>query len=147
MTLSLKIPTNYKFDLSALVAEFVSKAKKSIGFTSNENFSGFTEIQDLVQRLANLPNVEAARAVANKSGDLHEVTFEILSYVDFDEVRQLAEQATALVIETEWELCDISKNENWYFGTQVLRKFKSNFPENQIVAFSYAQSECLSAAS
>ena len=28
MTLSLKIPTNYKFDLSAIVAEFVSKAKK-----------------------------------------------------------------------------------------------------------------------
>jgi len=147
MTLSLKIPTNYKFDFNALVAGFVSQAKKSIGFTSNKNFSGFTEIKDLVQRLANLPNVEAARAISSKIGDLHELTFEILSHGDFDEARQLAEQATALVIETEWKLCDISKNENWYFGTQVLRKFKSNFQKNQIVAFSYAQSECLSAAS
>lgn len=147
MAFSLKIPTNYKFSFNALASEIVHRVKHSIAFILNDNFSGLTEIENLVKRLANLPNVKEARAVSHKSGDFHEITFEILSDADFDEARYLAEQATELVIEAEWKLCDISKDENWYFGTQVLRKFQSNLSENKIVASSHARSECLSAAS
>lgn len=107
---------------------------------------GLAEIEQLVQQLAGLPGVEQVRAVAHDPDNLHEVTFEILSHVDWPERRKLAEKATALVIDTEWKLCDATQNEDWHFGTQMLRKFSSNLDENQVVASSYDRAQYLSSA-
>jgi hypothetical protein len=115
------------------------------GFFSNEK-SVLLEINNLVHRLAQLENVEKVRDVRSKN-DSHEITFQILSYADFDNTRKLAEIATALVVETEWKICDISNQEDWDFGTQVLSDFGSSIKNNQIVSFSNAQSKYLSAAS
>lgn len=99
-----------------------------------------------MHRLAQLENVESVRAVRSKN-DSRSVIFQILSYADFDDTRKLAETATALVVETEWKICDISNQEDWDFGTQVLSDFGSSIKNNQIVSFSNAQSKYLSAAS
>ncbi len=102
--------------------------------------SELVEIGNLVERLSELPNVEQVRAIRHKD-DLQEITFEILSYTDFDLTRQLAEQATRLVHEVEWKLCDITENSNWDFGTQILRKFSSKVKEDQILSFSDVKSK------
>lgn len=113
--------------------------KKDVGKDS-VTLSALSTIQSLTQALAGFPNVEQVRAVAENPGDLYEITFEILSYqVDFPESRELAERATALVIDTEWELCDVTDSENWHFGTQILRRFNPNSREDKIVALSYAR--------
>ncbi|MBE9129283.1 MULTISPECIES: hypothetical protein [unclassified Coleofasciculus] len=109
--------------------------------------SGFTEIEKLVKSLAKLPGIERVRAVSHKPDDLHEVTFEILSYIHPPERRELAAKAMALVRETEWMLCDTTNDGDWDFGTQMLRKFPTVSNENQVIASSYARRECLSAAS
>lgn len=115
------------------------------GFLSNEK-SISLEIEKLVRRLAQLENVESVRAVRSKN-DSHEITFQILSYADFDETKKLAEKATALVVETEWKIYDISNEEDWDFGTQVLSDFGSSIKNNQIISFSNAQSKYLPKAS
>lgn len=115
------------------------------GFFSNGK-SISLEIDNLVYRLAQLENVEEVRAVRSKN-DSHEITFQILSYADFHNTRKLAETATALVVETEWKICDISNEEDWDFGAQVLRDFGSSIKNNQIISFSNAQPKYLSAAS
>ncbi|WP_373527138.1 hypothetical protein [Nostoc sp.] len=136
-----------------LIKEFLSNTliglgiNSFFGFTSNKKSFVLAEINSLVQRLSKLENVGQVRAVTYNNNDLHEITFEILSHADFDATRKLAEKATALVVETEWKVCDITKSEDWDFGTQILRDFGSNIKKNQIVTFSNAQSEYLSATS
>ena len=66
-------------------------------------------------------------------GNLHEITFEILSHTEGSEWVQLSRKVTALVIEAEWKLSDMTQDENWLFGAQMVRSFGSNFREDQIV--------------
>ncbi len=133
------------------INQFFSNALNVLGINSIFGFLSYgksisLEIDNLVCRLAQLKNVQEVRAVRSKN-DLHEITFQILSYADFHDTRKLAETATALVVETEWKIWDISNEDDWDFGTQVLSDFGSSIKNNQIVSFSNAQSKCLSAAS
>lgn len=109
--------------------------------------SGLTEIKELVDSLTKLPGVEQVRAVSHKPDDFHEVIFEILSHVNPPERRELTAKAVALVRETEWKLCDTTNDEDWDFGTQMLRKFPIVSSENQVIASSHARRQCLSSAS
>ncbi len=76
-----------------------------------------------------------------------EITFEILSHTEGSEWVQLTQKATALVIEAEWKLSDMTQDENWLFGAQMVRSFGSNLREDRIVTYSHARSQHLSAAS
>ena len=118
----------------------LSKLPGQLGSIFTKSQPELVKITNLVQRLSELPNVEQVRAIRHKD-DCHEITFEILSYADFDSTRQLAEQATRLVHEVEWQLCETTQNNNWDFGTQILRKFSSNVKQDQIVSFSDVKSE------
>lgn len=115
--------------------------------------STFTEsqpklrIENLVQQLSELPNVEQVRAVASKNTKLNEITFEVLSNVDFDEEIELEKAAINLVVKTELELCKLFKAESWYFRTQLLKQFDTSVNNSQIIKFSNAQSNSISAAS
>ncbi|NEP60725.1 MAG: hypothetical protein F6K31_27645 [Symploca sp. SIO2G7] len=108
---------------------------------------GSAEIESLVHSLAQLPGVEEVRAVSHQPDDLHEVTFEVLSDIEPPERRELFAKALVLVRETEWMLCDTTDEDDWDFGTQMLRKFPTLLDENQVIASSYARRECLQAAS
>ncbi|NER20578.1 MAG: hypothetical protein F6J86_35220 [Symploca sp. SIO1B1] len=109
--------------------------------------SGSAEIEKLVKSLAQLPGVEEVKAISHQPDDLHEVTFEILSHLESPERRELAAKAMILVRETEWMLCETTNEDNWDFGTQMLRRFPTFLNANQVIASSYAQRECLQAAS
>ncbi|NET57198.1 MAG: hypothetical protein F6K47_13850 [Symploca sp. SIO2E6] len=109
--------------------------------------SGSAEIENLVNSLAQLPDVEAVRAVSHQPDDVHEVTFEILSHIEPPQRRELFAQALVLVRETEWMLCDTTNEDDWDFGTQMVRTFPTFLTKNQVIASSYAQRERLQAAS
>ncbi len=93
-----------------------------------------------MQKLAELPNVYQVRAIANSSNNLYEVTFEVLpSNIDSPENGELVKRAISLVIDAEWKLSDITNNESWLFGVQMVGGFEFNPKENRVVASSYVQ--------
>lgn len=111
---------------------------------SRETEVGLAEIKEVVQKLAKLPNVQQARAIANSSNDLHEVTFEVIpSNIDSPENGELAKRAISLVIDAEWKLSDITNNESWLFGVQIVGRFELNPKDNRVVASSYVQPQRL----
>lgn len=85
------------------------------------------EIKKLEAKLREIPNVEDIFIIPRVSKSLHEITFKILADVDFDIARQIEEKAINLVIDTEWELCDFYKTEDWHFRTQVINNADSSF--------------------
>jgi len=106
----------------------------------SETEAGLTEIKEVVQKLAELPNVYQVRAIANSFNNLHEVTFEVLpSNIDSPENAELAKRAISLVIDAEWKLSDITNNESWLFGVQMVGGFEFNPKDNRVVASSYVQ--------
>jgi hypothetical protein len=141
MTLSLQNP-----NVNSTISNVLDNLKNLLGFVSSKSQPQL-EIQNLVERLSELENVEQVRAISHSKNDLHEITFEILCYADFHETRKVAEEATRLVIETEWKLCDITKQDDWDFGTQILREFGSNVKKDQIVSSSNVKSVQFSTAS
>jgi hypothetical protein len=89
------------------------------------------KIKEVVQKLDELPNVEKARAIANSSNELHEVTFEVLlSNIDSPENGELVKRAISLAIDAEWELSDLTNNESWLFGVQMVGGFERNSISN-----------------
>ncbi len=84
---------------------------------------GLTDIKELVQLLAQLPGVEATRAVAHDPSSLHTVTIELLSSASTSEQRKLREKAIELATETEWRLSDLTQIEDWYFDVRVTRPY------------------------
>jgi hypothetical protein len=101
---------------------------------------GFTEIKEVVQKLAELPNVEQVRAIANNSNNLYEVTFEVLpSNIDSPENGELAKKVIFLVIDAEWKLSDLTNNESWLFGVQMVGGFELHPQDDRVVASSYVQ--------
>jgi hypothetical protein len=93
-----------------------------------------------VQKLAELPNVYQVRAIANSSNNLYEVTFEVLpSNIDSPENGELVKRAISLVIDAEWKLSDLTNNESWLFGVQMVGGFELNPKDNRVVASSYVQ--------
>lgn len=111
---------------------------------SRETEVGLAEIKEVVQKLAELPNVQQVRAIANSFNDLHEVTFEVLpSNIDSPENGELAKRAISLVIDAEWKLSDITNNESWLFGVQMVGGFELNPKDNKVVASSYVQPQRL----
>jgi hypothetical protein len=101
---------------------------------------GLTEIKKVVQKLLKLPNVEQVRAIANSSNDLHEIIFEIIpADIDSPENGELLQKSISLVIDAEWKLSDITNNESWLFGVQMVGEFEHNLKDNSVVASSYVQ--------
>ena len=106
----------------------------------SETEAGLTEIKEVVQKLAELPNVYQVRAIANSSNNLYEVTFEVLpSNIDSPENGELVKRAISLVIDAEWKLSDLTNNESWLFGVQMVGGFELNPKDNRVVASSYVQ--------
>jgi len=102
---------------------------------------GLTEIKEVVQKLLKLPNIEQVRAIANSSNDLHEIIFELLpTDIDSPENGELLQKSISLVIDAEWKLSDITNNESWLFGVQMVGEFEHNLKDNSVVASSYVQS-------
>jgi uncharacterized HAD superfamily protein len=141
MTLSLQNP-----NVNSIISNALDNLKNLFGFVSSKSQPQL-EIQNLVQRLSELQDVEQVRAIRHNKNDLYEITFEILCCADFHTTRKVAEEATRLVVETEWKLCDITKQDDWDFGTQILREFTLNVKKNQIVSSSDVKSVQLSTAS
>jgi hypothetical protein len=101
---------------------------------------GLVEIKEVVQTLAELPNVKKVRAIANSFNDLYEVTFEVLPCnIDSPENGELVKRAISIVIEAEWKLSDLTNNESWLFGVQMVGGFELNPKDNRVVASSYVQ--------
>ncbi|MEQ9551721.1 MAG: hypothetical protein RIM23_19190 [Coleofasciculus sp. G3-WIS-01] len=99
---------------------------------------GLTEIKEVVQKLIKLPNIEQVRAIANSSNDLHEIIFELLpTDIDSPENGELLQKSISLVIDAEWKLSDITNNESWLFGVQMVGEFEHNLKDNSVVASSY----------
>ncbi|MBE9233761.1 hypothetical protein IQ231_19330 [Cuspidothrix issatschenkoi LEGE 03284] len=129
------------------------KSKSSIPFTlisAWSNFFGFIaektrsfldsilsknrakeEIKKLEAKLREIPNVEDVLIIPSNVKNLHETTFKILANVDFYAAREIEEKALDLVIDTEWELCDFYKTENWHFRTQVINNADFSFVKIQ----------------
>lgn len=117
--------------ISRLQAEAKSPSKTEVGLT---------EIKEVVQKLAELPNVEQVRAIANNPNNLYEVTFEVLpSNIDSPENGELSKKAIALVIDAEWKLSDVTNNESWLFGVQMVGGFEFHPKDNRVVASTYVQ--------
>ncbi|MEQ8974845.1 MAG: hypothetical protein RIE73_31230 [Coleofasciculus sp. C1-SOL-03] len=110
----------------------------------SERDAGLTVIQEVVQMLLKFPNVEQVRAIAKNYIDLHEVIFEIMpADIDSPDNGELLQKSISLVIDAEWKLSDITNNESWLFGVQMVGEFEHNLKDNSVVASSYVQSYCL----
>lgn len=107
---------------------------------------GLVEIEQLVELLARHPNVEAVRAIAHKPGSLHEITIEVLSFVDTAEQRKLREKAIELATEAEWKLSDLTQTEDWYFDARVTKRFSRDLGQAWLVTSKNAESQRLSTA-
>lgn len=115
----------------------LSQLKEKTEFSATHK-AGLAEIKEVAQKLAELPNVERVRAIARSPNDLHEVIFELLpSNIDSPENGELAKKAISLVIDAEWKLSDITDNESWLFGVQMVGEFEFNPNENRVVASSF----------
>jgi hypothetical protein len=108
---------------------------------------GFAEIERLAELLAEEPGVEAVRAIAHEPGNLHKVTFELLSCVSLSEERLIREKAIDSVTQAEWKLSDLTQTEDWYFDAKVTRRFDNNLVQSWLVTSSNGKSKRLSAAS
>ena len=130
---------NRKLELFKLFEgnEGISRLQAEAKYPS-ETEVGLTEIKEVVQKLAELPNVEQVRAIANSLNELYEVTFEVLpSNINSPRNGELAKKAISLVIDAEWKLSDITNNESWLFGVQMVRGFEFTPKDNRVVASSY----------
>lgn len=98
------------------------------------------EIQELVQKLAQLEGVGRVTAIAPKATDLHWINFDVVLnphrelYDEFYD--DLWDKVQDLVIDCEWALRD-KTGENWYFYGEVIDNLQSMAEGARIVAASY----------
>lgn len=97
----------------------------------------FIAIQNLTQELSELPNVETVRAVAALPEDMHNITFQIITSLEFREspfaiTQEFWELAETLAIEAHWRLQD-STGEKWYFHVDLVDDFE-DIDSKEIIA-------------
>lgn len=110
--------------------EKLEKVGSFVGSIFGENRAK-KEVKKLEARLREIPNVEDVLIIQSNLKNLHETTFKIIANVDFYAAREIEEKALDLVIDTEWELCDFYKTENWHFRTQVINNADFSFAKIQ----------------
>jgi hypothetical protein len=97
------------------------------------------EIQELVQKLAQLEGVGRVKAIAPKATDLHWINFDVVLNPQrelYDEFYDdLWDKVQDLVIDCEW-LLRHKTGENWYFHGEVIDNFQSMAEGARIVAAS-----------
>lgn len=104
--------------------------------------STIPEIQELVQKLAQLEGVGRVRAIAPKATDLHWINFDVVLapprelYDEFYD--ELWHKVQHLVIDCEWALRD-KTDENWYFYVEVIDQLQSIAEGARILDASYLQ--------
>ena len=97
------------------------------------------EVQELVQKLAEVEGVNRVRAVAPRAIDIHWIEFELEVQPEIELTDESWDKIQNLVIDYDWSLREKS-DEKWYFHAEIVEKFRKIKEGARVVTASYIQS-------
>ncbi len=111
---------------SKYLFNFIKVIRSFVDLIFVKEKSELAEINALVQRLQELPEVRSVQVIRDKKQNPRKLIFQLLADVSSNTRVNLVKTAINLAVDTEWKLDALTNTRDWDCDVQVVKKLRKD---------------------